>query len=67
MRIMTRSPLALLGLAVVAPYASARERYIDGFLNHWSNAFNSQSSIVMVALGVGAVGVFIITRSKWKK
>ena len=64
---MNRLLLALLGLVAAAPFASARESYIDGFINHWSNAFKSQSSIVLVALGVGVVGVFIITRAKWKK
>jgi TRAP-type C4-dicarboxylate transport system permease small subunit len=64
---MTRPFLALFGLAAAAPFASAAESYVDGFIRHWSNAFNSQSSIVMVALGVGAVGMFIITRAKWKK
>jgi hypothetical protein len=64
---MKRFALAAVGIALTAPFASARENYIDGFLNHWSNAFHSQSSIVMVAIGVGIVGVFIITRSKSKK
>ena len=66
-RMMRFADLASIAIAVSAPFAMAGQSYIDGFINHWSNAFNNQSSIVMVALGVGAVGVFIITRGKWKK
>ena len=45
----------------------AGQSYINGFLEHWSNVFTKQSAVVMLALGVGAVALFIITRAKWKK
>ncbi len=41
--------------------------YSSGFMEHWKQVFSKQSSIVLLALGVGAVGIFIITRAKWKK
>jgi hypothetical protein len=59
--------LAVASIAVTSSPAFAGENYVDGFVKHWRNTFTSQSSIVMLALGVGAVGVFIITRAKWKK
>jgi hypothetical protein len=41
--------------------------YWAGFIDHWSGVFQKQNGIVMVALLVGAVCLFIITRGKWKK
>ncbi len=41
--------------------------YWGGFIDHWSKAFQNQDSVVLVVLGAGVVGVFIITRAKWKK
>jgi len=64
---MIRYIFTAIGFAITAPFASARESYIDGFINHWSSTFRNQNSIVMLALGVGVVGIFIITRGKWKK
>ncbi len=41
--------------------------YLDEFIDHWSGKLKNQNSIVLCALGVGAVGLFIITRGKWLK
>ena len=41
--------------------------YWTGFWEHWGGYFKQQSGVVMIALGVGAVSLFIITRGKWKK
>jgi hypothetical protein len=46
------------------PLASA---YWDGFKEHWGGMLKKQNGVVMVALGVGAVSLFIITRGKWLK
>lgn len=52
----------------MSPFAAllARGSYFDGFVQHWAGAFRDQNSIVLLALGLGAVGVFIITRSRKK-
>jgi hypothetical protein len=39
----------------------------QGFVDHWSRAYKGQDAIVLTVLGVGAVGIFILSRSKWKK
>jgi hypothetical protein len=41
--------------------------YWAEFVEHWSGVFQKQNGVVMLALGVGAAGLFIITRGKWKK
>jgi hypothetical protein len=41
--------------------------YWDNFFEHWASVFQKQNGIVMVALIVGAVCLFIITRGKWRK
>jgi hypothetical protein len=76
---MTRSLLLALALALSAGPASAAPppappppaplfgSYLSNFLDHWRDVFRKQNGIVMVALGVGAVSLFIITRGKWVK
>lgn len=41
--------------------------YWGEFVDHWSGKLRQQNGVVMFALGVGAVGLFIITRGKWLK
>jgi hypothetical protein len=41
--------------------------YWRAFLDHWGGVLQQQNGIIMVALGLGAVSLFIITRGKWKK
>ena len=50
--------------AVVAPLTGS---YIDGFIEHWGKFFKKQNGVIMIALGVGAVSLLIITRGKWAK
>ena len=68
---------ALLGLALTpAPLpaadsnssvAFARASYWDGFAEFWTGRLKRSDGVVLLALGVGAVSLFIITRAKWKK
>lgn len=39
-------------------------KYWDNFIDFWSDAIRKQSGVVLVAIGVGLVSLFIITRSK---
>ena len=39
-------------------------KYWDNFVDFWSDAIRKQSGVVLVAIGVGLVSLFIITRSK---
>lgn len=68
---------ALLGLALT-PAASpaavpgpatafAKASYWDGFEDFWTSRMKRTDGVVLVALGVGAASLFIITRAKWKK
>lgn len=41
--------------------------YWAEFIDHWFGYFSKQKGVVLIALGVGAVSLFIITRGKWKK
>lgn len=41
--------------------------YWSEFIEHWGGAVKKQNGVVMVAIGVGIVGLFIITRGKWVK
>jgi hypothetical protein len=41
--------------------------YWQGFIEFWAGLLKKQNGIVMVALLVGAVSLFIITRGKWRK
>ena len=59
--LVTPSPAAAsTGGAVFADYWS-------DFLDHWLGYFSKQQGVVLIALGVGVVSLFIITRGKWKK
>ena len=66
----------LLVLATAAPAAAAEPAaratpvlggYWTDFLNHWGGALKKQNGVVMVAIVVGLVSLFIITRGKWQK
>lgn len=50
-----------------APLFGTLREYWRGFVDFWAGAFLKQNGIVMLVLGLGAVGIFIITRGKWKK
>jgi hypothetical protein len=41
--------------------------YWNGFIQHWEKMLKNQDAVILVVLGCGALGVFIITRAKWKK
>ena len=41
--------------------------YLEEFKEYWVGAFRKQNGIVLFVLGLGALSVFIITRSKAKK
>lgn len=41
--------------------------YWSEFVDYWRKAFRRQNSIVMTVLVVGAVALFIITRTNWRK
>jgi hypothetical protein len=68
---------ALLGLALTpAPMSAAESNssavyakasYWDGFTEFWTGRLKRSDGVVLLALGVGAVSLFIITRAKWKK
>ncbi len=73
---MTRPLLLGLALALSAGPAAAADPapaaplfggYASSFVDHWVEYFRKQNGIVMLALGVGAVSLFIITRGKWLK
>jgi hypothetical protein len=59
--------LALASPAVAADCAPLIASYWPEFLDHWASMFQKQNGIVMLAIAVGAVCLFIITRGKWKK
>lgn len=69
---------SLFGLALTSPPLVAAEphqatpafaasSYWHGFKQFWTSRFKRTDSIVLTALGVGAVSLFIITRSRGKK
>ena len=45
----------------------ARASYWDGFSEFWTGRLKRTDGVVLLALGVGAASLFIITRAKWKK
>jgi hypothetical protein len=63
--------LALVASPVLAAAPSAGAPvfggYWSGFVDHWGEAFQKQNGIILIALGVGAVSLVIITRGKWLK
>jgi len=42
-------------------------QYWYGFKDFWIGLFGEQSGVTLIALGVMAVSIFIITRGKWQK
>jgi hypothetical protein len=65
--------LAVLAVAVTPAPAAASPGgpvfagYWAGFVDHWTGYFQKQSGVVLIALGVAAASLFIITRGKWRK
>lgn len=64
--------VALTALVMPSPAAASSGGpvfggYWQGFIDHWFGYFSKQQGVVLIALGVGAVSLFIITRGKWKK
>ncbi len=41
--------------------------YIDDFIAHWKEKARNQNTVVVAVLVVGAIALFIITRSKGPK
>jgi hypothetical protein len=73
---------ALLGLALTpAPLPAAepqaapagptavfaRQDYWEGFFEFWTSRLKRTDGVVLLAVGVGALSLFIITRNKWIK
>lgn len=63
--VLTAGPAAAAG--PLFAQKSVVARYWDGFKDYWGSSFKNQSAITMIVLGTGAIGLFIITRGKWKK
>ncbi len=59
--------LAAVALCVAATDATAASPYYENFKEYWLGAFKKQNGIVMLVVGLGALSIFIITRSKAKK
>ncbi|MEZ6139694.1 MAG: hypothetical protein R3B84_03900 [Zavarzinella sp.] len=57
---------AMLFALLVAQPAFAGS-YWYSFKAYWTRVISSQNGYVMFALGMGAIGIFIISRGKWKK
>ena len=70
---MFRPAVALALVALLAAPAAAADgpllgnAYWAGFVEFWTGAVRKQNGIVLLTLGVGAVCLFILTRSKAKK
>ncbi len=60
-------PQASAAAAPATPTVFAGADYWAGFVEFWSNSLKKQNGVIMFALGVGAISLFIITRSKAKK
>ncbi len=69
---------ALLGLALTAPAPAAaaagpppaplaKTDYWEGFTEFWTGRLKRTDGVVLLALTVGAVSLFIITRTRWRK
>ena len=41
--------------------------YWRGFTDYWLGSLKKQNSMVLMVVGAGALGIFIITRGKWRK
>lgn len=60
--------LAHASLALAGPSGTVlASGYWGRFLRYWGGVFGSVGGVVLVALSVGVVSLFIITRGKWKK
>jgi hypothetical protein len=62
--------LALLTVIFVLPspvLASGLGTYWYGFKKFWGEIFGSVGGVVLIALVVGVISIFIITRGKWRK
>ena len=65
-----RLSLTLLGtLAVVLlqPSPLLAAGFWSGFKHYWFSFFGAQNGIVMSVIGLGLLGIFIVTRGKWRK
>lgn len=61
-------PAAAVGIQnphSVPPLLAAR--YWNNFKTYWQEKFGRQDGIVLIALGVGVVGIIIICSGKWVK
>jgi hypothetical protein len=47
--------------------ASSFRSYWHNFVDFWTSDFLRQGGIVITVLVCGAIGIFIITRGKWRK
>jgi hypothetical protein len=68
----SRFPFLLAFLTVIfvlpAPAcASGLGTYWYGFKKFWGEIFGSVGGVVLIALVVGVISIFIITRGKWRK
>jgi hypothetical protein len=61
------SPVPPAARVAAAPVGPLFGGYWDSFLDHWTGVLKKQNGVIMLALGVGAVSLFIITRGKWIK
>jgi uncharacterized membrane protein len=62
--------LAFLTVIFVLPsrvLASGLGTYWYGFKKFWGEVFGSVGGVVLIALVVGVISLFIITRGKWRK
>jgi len=65
------SPAALPQASAAEPPSTgtvfAASSYWTGFTEFWTGSFKKQNGVVLFVLGLGAVSLFIITRSRLKK
>ncbi|HET6573627.1 MAG TPA: hypothetical protein VFG68_08505 [Fimbriiglobus sp.] len=61
------TPAALPAAGPGSAAAFAKASYWDGFSEFWTGRVKRTDGVVILALGVGAASLFIITRAKWKK
>ncbi|HEY2909827.1 MAG TPA: hypothetical protein VGI99_06250 [Gemmataceae bacterium] len=54
-------------LSEASPVTPLFGGYWADFLKHWTGVVKQQNGVIMVALALGALSLFIITRGKWKK
>ncbi len=56
-----------LAVLLLLPTPSFAAGFWSGFKNYWVGFIGAQNGIVMTVLGLGALGIFIVTRGKWRK